>query len=135
MKISDTTHRLKELMDILGLTQSELARRTGLDKSTISYYVNGKREPMQDNIMTISLAFNLDPAWLMGYEVPMYKRDITVDYTLVTERYNSTVAETLNEVKKDETLQKVVNLYQKLSPERKQAILNLIESMGETNGN
>lgn len=135
MKISNSSTRLKELMNILEITQADICKKTGLTKSVVSMYVNGYREPRQDKISQISDAYNLDPAWLMGYEVPMYKRDITVDYTLVTERYNSTVAETLNEVKKDETLQKVVNLYQKLSPERKQAILNLIESMGETNGN
>lgn len=94
MKIHNSRDRLLELMLRFNLNQSELARKCGLDKSVISYYVNGKREPMQDNIYAISSAFNIDPAWLMGYDVPMMRTepdavdtDMIADFTLDKDKY------------------------------------------------
>lgn len=71
MKVSTSQKRIVELMNMLDISQTVLARRTGLGKSTISMYVNGQREPKQDSIALISNAFNIDPAWLMGYDVSM----------------------------------------------------------------
>ena len=75
MKVSDSQHRITELMNLLDISQQDIADRTGIDKSTISLYVNGKREPRQDKIGIICDAYSIDPAWFMGYDVPMWKRN------------------------------------------------------------
>lgn len=77
MKITDSKHRLKELLNESGDTQNEMARKTGLTKSAISNYINGTRDPRQDAILKISNTYNVNPAWLMGCDVPKYenKRD------------------------------------------------------------
>lgn len=75
-KISNSVERLKELLEIYGLTQREFCERTGLNKSVVSLYVNGRREPMQDNIATIAKTFNVDPAWIMGFDVPMKRKSL-----------------------------------------------------------
>lgn len=75
MKESSISQRLNELMQMYNLKQADVAKKTGLDKSTISYYLSGKREPAQDNIFTIAKAFDVDPAWLMGYDVPRHHID------------------------------------------------------------
>lgn len=72
-RITTSQHRLAELINDLGITQNEFAKRTGLNKGTISNYLSGKREPKQDQIYIISKTFNVDPAWLMGLDVPMHK--------------------------------------------------------------
>lgn len=71
MKESNISQRLQELMEMYNLKQADVVKKTGLDKSTISYYLSGKREPAQDNIFTIANAFDVNPAWVMGYDVPM----------------------------------------------------------------
>ena len=71
MKISNSKERIKELMDYFGINQTELCRRTGLQKSALSNYLNGDREPRQDQISLIVDPFGVNPAWLMGYDVPM----------------------------------------------------------------
>lgn len=121
MKITDTTHRLNELMEVLGISQAELAKRTGLDKSVISRYVNGQREPMQVNIMTISTAFDLDPAWLMGYDVPM-RKDLSA-------KYSTEVAETLIDIKNDSVLYDFITDYKKLTGQQQEIVRNLVKSM------
>lgn len=52
------------------------------NKSDISQYASGKTEPNQDKLFILSKALNVDVTWLMGYDVPMEKNqvsDATVD--------------------------------------------------------
>jgi transcriptional regulator with XRE-family HTH domain len=71
MKITDSKHRLRELIDYVGISQTEFCKRAGLNKSALSNYLNGDREPRQDKIALVADAFGVSPAWLMGYDVPM----------------------------------------------------------------
>ena len=75
MKVSDSKHRLVELMETFGITQSELSKKSGVPTSALSNYIKGYRVPRQDKIGAIADAYNVDPAWLMGYDVPMERRD------------------------------------------------------------
>lgn len=71
-KVSNSQKRLVELMNYYGLNQTELCKRTGLQKSALSNYLNGDRVPRQTQLSIISDPFNINPAWLMGYDVPMF---------------------------------------------------------------
>lgn len=75
MKITDTQHRLLEIMQEFDVTQEEIARRTGITKSAVSNYIKYGRDPRQDKVSMIAEAFGVDPAWLMGYDVPMFSRN------------------------------------------------------------
>lgn len=72
MKASNSKERLKEMMIALELKPADICRRSGLQKSALSNYINGTREPRQDQISLICDPFGINPAWLMGYDVPMY---------------------------------------------------------------
>lgn len=48
------------------MTQSELARRSGITQSSISDYINGKYEPKQDKVDRIAAALNISPSFLVG---------------------------------------------------------------------
>ena len=63
--------RVREALRIRGMSQAELVKRTGINKSKISMYVNGKHLPKQDSIYLISAALRVRPDWLMGLDVPM----------------------------------------------------------------
>ena len=71
MKSGDSNTRIRELLDWLEINQTEFCKRTGLNKSALSNYLNGSRSPRQDQIMKIADAFNVNPSWLLGYDVPM----------------------------------------------------------------
>ena len=66
--------RLQQLMDIEGIRAADIVRATGISKSRISHYLKGDWEAKQDSIYYISEAYSLDPAWLMGYDVPMKRK-------------------------------------------------------------
>ena len=70
-KICSFRDRLSQLLEIKGLSQIEFCNIVGLDKSTVSLYMHNKRSPRQFVIARISDAFNINPAWLMGYDAPM----------------------------------------------------------------
>lgn len=63
--------RLKQLLDIRGITASELSRKTGVSKSSISRYLSGAWKAKQDAIYLIAQATDCSEAWLMGVDVPM----------------------------------------------------------------
>ena len=65
--------RISKALSIRGMKQSELCEKTGIPKSAISQYISGSFEPKQDRLFIIAQALNVDPVWLMGFDVPMEK--------------------------------------------------------------
>lgn len=69
MKITNSQNRIKELLNESGDNMSEMARKSGISKSTLSRFINGLRTPNQESVDRIAKAYHVSPAWLMGYEV------------------------------------------------------------------
>ena len=63
--------RIRRALSIRGMRQYELCEKTKIPKSAISQYISGAFEPKQDRVFLIAQALNVDPVWLMGYDVPM----------------------------------------------------------------
>lgn len=71
-KITNSRQRIIEMMNYFNLNQTEFCKKTGIQKSALSNYLNGVREPRQDQISLMVDPFNINPSWLMGYDVPMF---------------------------------------------------------------
>lgn len=67
--------RIKEVLELRNMTQAELSKLSGVDKGAISRYVSGKDGASRDSIMQMSIALNVNPAWLMGFDVSI-ERDV-----------------------------------------------------------
>lgn len=52
-------------------SQQRFSEKTQLNKASVSQYVNGKNTPSSITASKIAKAFGIDPAWLMGFDVPM----------------------------------------------------------------
>ena len=76
MKISSFSKRLQELLDVKNIKPAELSRLTGINKGSISHYLKGDWQAKQDSIYKIANVFNLNEAWLMGYDAPMKKEPV-----------------------------------------------------------
>lgn len=70
-KIEDFKTRLNKALAIRELRPVELAAQTGISESTISQYRSGYAKPKADKLSIISDALDVNPAWLMGLDVPM----------------------------------------------------------------
>lgn len=51
-------------------SQQEFADRAGIGKSSVSQYVNGSNSPGNITSGKIAAAFSVNPAWVMGFDVP-----------------------------------------------------------------
>jgi transcriptional regulator with XRE-family HTH domain len=87
----NTADRLREIMDARNLKQADIvrlcqpyAKRLGIkfQKSALSQYLSGRNEPNQYKLTVLALALNVSEAWLMGYDVPMERKEITTDKDL-----------------------------------------------------
>ena len=74
-KLSTFAERLQTGLHERDLKPAELARMTGIDKSSISRYLKGAYKGNQDAVYKIAQALNVSEAWLMGYDVPMERAD------------------------------------------------------------
>ena len=69
--MATTSERLKEIISIRNIKQVEIIERTGINKGTLSSYISGRYIPKQDNIYKLAKVLSVNPAWLMGLDVPM----------------------------------------------------------------
>lgn len=50
---------------------ADLSKKTKVAEGTISCYINGRYEAKQNRVQVFAEALDVNPAWLMGYDVPM----------------------------------------------------------------
>ena len=68
--------RLQYAMDLNNIKAIELSEKTGITKSKISSYLSGRFRAKQDGVYILAKTLNVDPAWLMGLDVPMKDNNI-----------------------------------------------------------
>lgn len=71
MKQSDFASRLSQALEARGMKAADLSKKTKVAEGTISCYINGRYEAKQNRVQVFAEALNVNPAWLMGYDVPM----------------------------------------------------------------
>lgn len=64
--------RLKEIMKDNNQNLTTLADRVKMTPATISRYASGKMAPKITTVEVIAREFNINPSWLMGYDVDKY---------------------------------------------------------------
>lgn len=114
-KIESFAVRLKKAINLRGITQAELSKRTGISKSSISRYLKGDWEGKQDAVYALALALDVSEAWLMGFDAKIG-------------RVNKTPA-----IETDDGLDSETNhLLSKLPPEKKQNVADYIRFLANS---
>ena len=70
--MEEIRNRLLKALEMRDMTASELAKKSGIGKGSISKYLKGTVIPKQNAIGSLSEALGVSPAWLLGY-------DLTID--------------------------------------------------------
>ena len=65
------SERLREILSIRNMKQAEIVEKTGITRGAVSSYLSGRYLPKQDSIYKMAKVLNVNPAWLMGLDVPM----------------------------------------------------------------
>lgn len=76
MKYEETAKRIREALSDKEMTQQELANKSGINKSSISQWCNGRNRPDSFSAYDLSLVLDVAPEWLMGFPVPKYNLNI-----------------------------------------------------------
>lgn len=69
--MKDFASRLSQALELRNMKASELSKKTKVAEGTISCYINGRYEAKQNRVKVFADALDVNPAWLMGYDVPM----------------------------------------------------------------
>lgn len=64
-------NRLEKALKARNIKPVELHEKTGISESLLSKYLSGNAIARQKKISLISDALNINPVWLMGYDIPM----------------------------------------------------------------
>ncbi len=73
-KVATFEQRFNTLVAMLaekGIRRNDIAKKLGVSKQTISAWCTGKRSPRKPTIVTIAQAYNVNEAWLCGYNIQM----------------------------------------------------------------
>lgn len=73
MKNELTAKRLQIALSNKEMKPQELADKSGVSKSSISQYVNGSHAPGNISAKKMGKVLNVEPMWLMGFDVEMRK--------------------------------------------------------------
>ena len=74
-KVETCGKRIEEALTIRNMKQAELCKLASVPKSSLSLYLKGAYEPKQDRIYSMARVLNVNDAWLMGYDVPMERKN------------------------------------------------------------
>ena len=77
-KVDTIANGIRTALEARGMKQADLVEKTKIGKSSISTYLSGAYEPKQKNIYRIASALNVDEAWLMGFDVQMDRKNISI---------------------------------------------------------
>ena len=87
MKNAETARRLQDALDRKGMTAAELAKKSGVSKSSISQYINGTHAPSNISSAKMAEVLGVNALWLMGFELP--KPDIIVFDDILIEAHKN----------------------------------------------
>lgn len=121
MKYPITAARLKEALNDNHMKPQELSDASGVNKSSISQYVNGSHAPSNTSSGAMARVLKVSPLWLMGFDAPKYdapasvrpdslsfeEQEVIISYRKASEDTKNAVAAVLGvQRKKDSTLSK-----------------------------
>ena len=116
----------KRLRISSGYTQSELANRLKISKSTISMYENGNREPDFETLELIADFFNVDIDFLLGRtdKTTLTPETIGRQYYL-----NEETKEIAQEIFENPDLRSLFDVAKDISPERLRAHIEFMKNL------
>ena len=110
-KVESCGKRIKKALSLRGMTQAELCRLIKIPKATLSQYVSDVYEPKEDRTRAMARVLDVDPLWLLGYNVPMNADAPSLSNQDLTDGERAWL-----------------DLYRKISPEHRGTVTSLIET-------
>ena len=71
--MAEFVNRLNECLNDISINKSEVARRASISRQALNGYISGRTHPAKNIVESLANVFNVNPAWLDGYDVPKYQ--------------------------------------------------------------
>lgn len=130
MKSSNSNTRIRTLLNELDISQTDFCNKTGLTKSALSNYLNGDRQPRQDQLDKIAKAFDLNPSWLMGYDVPMRNDETLYMEMLAKKQYDRDLTYTASRI---HAYSKLIKAAEGCTPEQIDSVTQMLKTFKKSN--
>lgn len=112
MRFPEVSRRIVKALDNMEMSAQELSNLSGVGKSSISHYVNGSHCPSNIAAFKLGNVLNVAPEWLMGFDVPMSRKD--------------TAAQALEDIE-------LIRKFSLLTPKQRSTVTDLIDTFLESN--
>lgn len=113
--------RIKQIREMLDLTQEEFGKRIGSARNTIANYENGNRTPSNAVITSICREFSINEDWLRNGVGPMKKEKDGSFSELLSDLEDSD----------DEFIKSLIQVYMGLDDDSKKALRKIALGMAE----
>lgn len=132
MKNELTAKRLVLALSNANMKPQELADKAGVNKASISQYVNGSHAPSNISSGKMASVLNVNPLWLMGFDVPMndVKPMMGIGYRIKEARERLGLTQTELGQKVGVTGSAITNYEKETSHPKEQIIYKLMETLG-----
>lgn len=115
--------RLSEAIEAAGMRPIDLCEKTGIPKSMLSYYLNGKTKPKADRLHVIAQALDVSEAWLLGFDVPKRRTD--------DQKKNDQLAKLIVKLRSDADFYNTVLALSELNEKQYRGVQQLIAAFDE----
>ena len=123
----ESRNRISELIqEYCDGSQQRFVEKTGLKKSAVSQYVNGKRTITNLAATKIAATFNVSPAWVMGFSTEKSMNLLEYMDTFFQDESQDIDPSTIREKR----LEKLTEMAQNLTSEQLEALISLIQVFG-----
>lgn len=126
MKNEITAKRLQIAMDQQHMKAQELATRSGLNKASISQYINGTHAPSNISAGKMAAVLNVNPVWLMGYDVPMARDTMQGPVSYYMDEETAALAQEMFE---DPDMRSLFHMKRNMDPERFKTHMDFIKTL------
>ena len=113
--------RLREALNDNNMKPIELAEKTDVPKSMVSYYLSGKSVPKADRVYKMAQALGVNEAWLLGYDVPKVRTE--------EQKKNDTLVDVVKKLRKDPEFFSVVADLAELSADEYVSVKAIISAL------
>ena len=86
MKIDTFANRLQIALFLNNMKQSDLVKKTNIDKTLLNKYIKGVSETSNEKLALLAENLNVNEMWLLGYDVPP-ERELKVEPKDELERF------------------------------------------------
>lgn len=131
MKYPEHARRIKEALSDKGINAADLSRLSKINQSSLSQYINGTNKPNSLRAVTIASILEVNPVWLMGFDVPKY----VVDEKSQQDTYyiNPETAKVAQAIFDDSDLHALFDAAQNSKPEDLKMAADLLRRLKSTN--